>query len=168
MTFFKGFVKVIKSLFNGDIKGVFTGFKTMFKGIMDSLWSIAKAPLNLIIGGLNSLIKGANKIKFDVPDWVPGLGGKVFGFNIPQIPKLASGAIVNLPGRGVYSNGTIRGEAGAEGVLPLTDSQTMERLGEAIGRYIKIDATIVNKMNGRTISRELQKIQANQDFAYNT
>lgn len=167
-TFFKGFAQTIKSLFNGDIKGVFNGFKTSFKGIMNSLWSIAKAPLNLIIGGLNTLIRGANRIKFDVPDWVPGLGGKRFGFNIPTIPKLASGAIVNLPGRGVYSNGTIRGEAGAEGVLPLTDSQTMERLGEAIGRYININATVINKMNSRVISRELQKIQANQDFAYNT
>lgn len=167
-TFFSGFVQVIKSLFNGDIKGVFNGFKTMFKGIMDSLWSIAKAPLNLIIGGINSLIKGANKIKLDVPDWVPGIGGKVFGFNIPQIPKLATGGIVNLPGRGVYSNGTIRGEAGAEGVLPLTDSQTMERLGEAIGRYITINANITNTMNGRVISRQLQQIMANQDFAYNS
>lgn len=135
---------------------------------MNSLWSIAKAPLNLIIGGLNALIRGANRIRIDIPDWVPVLGGRVFGFNIPQIPRLATGAIVNLPGRGVYSNGTIRGEAGAEGVLPLTDSQTMERLGEAIGRYININATVINKMNGRTISRELQKIMANQDFAYNT
>ena len=168
ITFFKGFFKTLKSLFNGDIKGVFTGFKTMFKGIMDSLWSIAKAPLNLIIGGFNSLIKGANKIRFNVPDWVPGLGGKVFGFNIPQIPKLATGGIVNMPGRGVPIGGAIAGEVSKEGVIPLTNSQAMQELGETIGRYITINANITNSMNGRVISRQLQQIRANQDFAYNT
>ena len=55
------------------------------------MWAIAKAPLNLIIRGINSLIRGANKIKFDVPDWVPGIGGKSLGFSIPQIPLLAKG-----------------------------------------------------------------------------
>ena len=35
-----------------------------------------------------------NKIRWDVPDWVPGLGGKQFGINIPEIPKLATGAVI--------------------------------------------------------------------------
>lgn len=60
------------------------------------------------------------------------------------------------------------GERGAEGVIPLTDSQAMETLGEAIGRYITINANITNKMNGRVISRQIQQIKANQDFAYNS
>jgi len=164
-TFFNGFVQVIKSLFSGDIAGALNGFKMMFKGIMDSLWSIAKAPLNLIIGGLNALIRGANKISFDVPDWVPGLGGKKFGFNIPQIPKLKSGGIINMPGHGVPLG--IGGEAGREGVIPLTNSQAMEELGSAIGRYITINATLINQMNGRTISRELKAIQSESNFATN-
>lgn len=60
------------------------------------------------------------------------------------------------------------GERGAEGVIPLTDSQAMATLGEAIGRYVTINANITNKMNGRVISREIQQIMANQDFAYNS
>ncbi len=60
------------------------------------------------------------------------------------------------------------GERGAEGVIPLTDSQAMETLGEAIGRYITITANITNTMNGRVISRQIQQIIANQDFAYNS
>ena len=166
-TFFQGFVQVIKSLFNGDIKGVLNGFKTMFKGIMDSLWSIAKAPLNLIISGLNTLIKGANKISFDVPDWVPGIGGKKWGFNIPTIPKLASGGIINLPGKGIPIGTAIGGEAGREGVLPLTDSQAMEELGSAIGRYITINLTNNTNLDGRTIARQQSKVRANQEFAMN-
>ena len=60
------------------------------------------------------------------------------------------------------------GERGAEGVIPLTDSQAMETLGEAIGRYITINANITNTMNGRVISRQIQQKIANQDFAYNS
>jgi hypothetical protein len=44
----------------------------------------------------------------------------------------------------------------------------MQELGESIGKYITINANITNTMNGRVISRQLQKIQGNQDFAYNT
>ena len=166
-TFFYGFVQVIKSLFNGDIAGVLNGFKMMFKGTMDSLWAIAKAPLNLIIGGLNSLIKCANKISFDVPDWVPGLGGKKFGFNIPQIPKLAVGGIVNMPSRGVPIGGAIAGESGAEGVIPLTDTQAMETLGATIGKYININLTNITKLDNRQIAKEQKKINAQNDFAFN-
>ena len=166
-TIIKGVFDVISGLFTGDWKRVMEGFKNIFKGVFDTLWSIAKAPLNLIIGGINALIKGANKISFDVPDWVPGLGGKKFGFNIPEIPKLAVGGIINMPGRGVPIGSAIGGEAGAEGVIPLTNSQAMETLGEAIGRYITVNANITNTMNGRVISRELKKISANSDFALN-
>ena len=90
-TIFDGILKVFKGIFTGDMKTVLEGFKQIFKGVFDTLWSIAKVPLNMIIRGINALIRGANKIKFDVPDWVPGLGGKQFGFNIPQIPLLNVG-----------------------------------------------------------------------------
>lgn len=90
-TIFDGILKVFKGIFTGDMKTVLEGFKQIFKGVFDTLWSIAKVPLNLIIRGINTLINGANKIKFDVPDWVPGLGGKQFGFSIPKIPLLEVG-----------------------------------------------------------------------------
>ena len=86
---------------------------------------------------------------------------------IVTYPKLAVGGIVNRPGRGVPVGGAITGEHGAEGVIPLTDSQQMALLGEAIGRYITVNASITNTMNGRIISRELQKISNENDFAFN-
>ena len=82
-------------------------------------------------------------------------------------PKLAVGGVVNRPGQGVSLGNAIIGEAGAEGVIPLTDSQQMALLGEAIGRYITINANITNTMNGRVISREVQKIQNQNDFVAN-
>lgn len=171
-------VNSIKGLFEGlfgGIKKIITGIIQIFKGdfkngisnVFGGLKDILLAPFNSLVSGINSLIRGVNKIKFDVPDWVPGMGGKKFGFNIPQIPKLAVGGIVNMPSRGVPIGGAIAGESGAEGVIPLTDSQAMETLGQAIGKYITINANITNTMNGRVISRELQKINNNSDFARN-
>ena len=84
-----------------------------------------------------------------------------------NVPKLAVGGIVNVPGRGVPIGGAIAGEAGAEGVIPLTDSQAMETIGQAIGKYVTINANITNTMNGRVISRELQKVNSSSDFAFN-
>lgn len=172
-------VNFLKSLFEGlfgGIKKIVTGIIQIFKGdfkngirnVFGGLKDILLAPFNALVSGINSLIRGVNKIRFDVPDWVPGFGGKKFGFNIPQIPRLAVGGIVNMPGRGVPVGGAIAGEAGREGVIPLTDSQAMETLGQAIGRYITINANITNTMNGRVISRELQKINNNSDFAKNS
>src|SRR5690606_3186546 len=88
---FNGIINFITGVFTGNWKKAWEGVKNIFKGIVDTLWSIFKFPLNLIIDGINALIGGLNKIKFDVPDWIPLIGGKKFGFNIPKIPKLAVG-----------------------------------------------------------------------------
>jgi len=71
--------------------------KNFIKGICDSISGFFKGMVNGVIRALNGMIGGLNKLKFDVPDWVPGLGGKKFGFNIPKIPQLARGAIVEQP-----------------------------------------------------------------------
>ncbi len=106
----KGVVKFITGIFTGDWKKAWEGIKSIFKGIWDALVGIVKTPINLIIdlinglvggvvSGLNLVIRALNKISFDIPDWVPVLGGKTFGFNIkeltaPKIPKLATGTVV--------------------------------------------------------------------------
>lgn len=55
--------------------------------------------INFFIRGINVLVRGINKLSFDVPSWVPGIGGKSLGFSIPlipqvQIPRLATGAVI--------------------------------------------------------------------------
>jgi len=49
--------------------------------------------------GLNWLIGMFNRISFDIPDWVPGIGGKHFGINIPKVslPSFATGGVVPGP-----------------------------------------------------------------------
>lgn len=160
---FGGLRKIITGiiqLFKGDFKN---GISNVFGGLKD----ILLAPFNALVSGINSLIRGINRIKFDIPDWVPNFGGKRFGFNIPQIPRLAVGGIVNMPGRGVPIGGAIAGESGREGVIPLTDSQAMETLGATIGKYININATVPVYVGNRQIAREIKKINADSDFAFN-
>ena len=171
-------VNVMKSAFEGlfgGIKKIVTGIIQIFKGdfkngimnVFGGLKDILIAPFNALVSGINSLIRGVNRIRFDVPDWVPGFGGKKFGFNIPQIPRLAVGGIVNMPGRGVPIGGAIAGESGREGVIPLTDSQAMETLGATIGKYININLTNITKLDNRQIAKEQKKINAQNDFAFN-
>lgn len=168
-TIFDGIIKLVKGVFTGDWKTAWEGLKQIVKGVFDSLWAIAKWPLNMIISGLNTLIRGANRIKFDTPSWIPFIGGKQFSFNIPEIPKLAKGTILNAPGRGVpVAGGTaLAGEAGREAYLPLSDTQLLEELGSTIGKYINLNATIPIYVGNRQIAREIKRINAESDFAFN-
>lgn len=104
--------------------------------------------------------------KSTMNNWLQPLRDNLSKMGI-KLPYLAKGGIVNMPSRGVPVGNAIAGERGAEGVIPLTDSQQMALLGEAIGKYITINANIVNTMNGRVISKELQRVQNDSDFAYN-
>ena len=45
--------------------------------------------------------------------------------------------------------------------------EEIKTLGEAICRYITINANITNTMNGRVLSRQIQQIQNERSFAYN-
>lgn len=137
--------------------GVGNAISNVFKGVVNAvLWSIENV-LNSPIRTINNLIGVINKL--------PGINlGKLPTFNLP---RLAKGGIINMPGKGIPVGNAIAGERGREAVLPLTDSQQMALLGEAIGKYITINANITNTMNGRVISRELQKINGESDFAFN-
>lgn len=114
---FDGIIDFIRGVFTGDWERAWTGVQEIFKGIFTALVAIAKAPLNGIIGlinmvidAINWMINGLNSIHFDVPDWVPVLGGKSLGFNIPTIGKIAY-----LAKGGILSSGSaIVGEAGPE------------------------------------------------------
>lgn len=103
-----GVIDFLVGVFTGDWSKAWTGIKEIFSGVFGALYDIAKVPLNAIIGlvngvisGINLLIKGLDKIHFDIPDWVPGpLKGKSFGISIPSIPSipyLANGGVLTQP-----------------------------------------------------------------------
>ena len=103
---------VSNTLVNGfdKIREKLSDFKNKFIEIFTAIKDGIKTPINAVIGfinglvsgvvnGINGMIRAMNKLSFDIPDWVPGIGGKTFGFNLseltaPQIPLLAEGAVI--------------------------------------------------------------------------
>lgn len=133
---FDGIIDFIRGVFTGDWKRAWEGVKEIFSGVFNALLTIAKAPLNLLIGlvnglidGLNFLIRGINKIGFDVPDWVPLIGGKKFGFNLKEIGKiayLAQGGILQAGQAIVGERGPELLSMSSQGAIvqPLTNNTT--------------------------------------------
>jgi len=97
----------------GAIKGAWGGAADWFWEIWDGISSGFRGAINAIIEGMNWLIRGLNKIHFDTPDWVPGIGGESFGINIGEIPLLARGGVIDK------ATLAMLGEHGKEAVLPL-------------------------------------------------
>ncbi len=87
-----------------------TTLKSQTKTIWDGIWGAIRSVINTILGGVESMVNGVitalnrmisalNNLSFDVPDWVPGIGGETFGLDIPTVgkvhlPRLASGTVV--------------------------------------------------------------------------
>lgn len=134
-------------------------------GMEPSKYQTAGQKIKNWFGGIGDSIKRIwNTLFNDYSDATPKMA---VGGIVVSKPKLASGGIINMPNKGVSLGGAIGGERGAEGVIPLTDSQAMETLGSAIGRYITLNAVIENKMDGKTINRALKQVNMNNDFVMN-
>jgi hypothetical protein len=127
--------------------GTFRNVKGTILQIWDGLVAGIKLGVNTVIGGINALTRGINSLKievprFQVPDWVPGMGSKGWGgftlgfANIPKIPKLARGGIVNRPTLAMI------GESGPEAVVPLG------RGGAGAGAGMTINLVINGDING--------------------
>lgn len=104
---FKGIVDFIINVFTGNWSGAWASVVSIFENIFNGIVAIAKAPINLVIGlingmvsgiesGINACVRAINTLSFEVPDWVPIIGGETWGFNLDpvglgRIPYLAKG-----------------------------------------------------------------------------
>jgi phage-related protein len=109
---FEGFRKVVDTVFK-FIAGAVSGSLDLIKGYFSTVLGFYKTIFNGIASLWNNTI---GKLSFKVPGWVPGFGGK--GFDVPNIPMLANGGIVNK------ATLALIGESGPEAVVPLN------RMGE--------------------------------------
>lgn len=128
----------------GKIKDAVISVKETFSNVFGALWDIAKRPLNFLISGINKLIRGVNKISFDIPDWVPGIGGeKIGGLNIPEIEKLAQGGYVKA------NNPTLAmiGDNKHEGEIVAPES----KIAEAVERGIASSLGKINNLGNSSI-----------------
>ncbi len=88
----------IKKWFAENVEPKFK--KEFWTNKFDGIKQGAKSVLNGIIGivekAVNGIIAKLNTLHWSIPDWVPGVGGKSFGFDIKEIsiPRLATGAVI--------------------------------------------------------------------------
>lgn len=171
-TILNGIIMFVKGIFTGSWKKAWQGVKKIFKGVWDALVDIAKTPINLIIGlingltgavedALNWIIDGINELSFTTPDWLPGdLGGQTFGFDlsqidIPEIPKLAQGAVIPPNSEFLAVLGDQKRGTNIEAPLDTITQAVLQALvsyGGAGGNQ-KISVTIPLTLNGRTITQ---------------
>lgn len=83
---------------------------------------LVKGIVGVVVKVVNAIIRTLNKINFTVPDWVPALGGKQFGFNLTEVtlPKFANGGFTNGP--------SLAGEAGTEAIISFRRSQREQNI----------------------------------------
>lgn len=176
-----GIVKMAKGDLVGGIKLAVSGLADILTAPFKTMWNTVKTIfttlLNFVIDTINTMIDGINVLPFVDIGHIPRIGenksaisgGRAKGgiFYPSLLPKLALGGIINNPGPGVPYHGATIGERGAEAVVPLTDSQQMSLLGEAIGRHVTINATIPVYAYNREVDRQIQIIRAEDDFAFN-
>lgn len=166
-----------------------TCMKTIVVNIFNGIWTALKKVINSILGGiegmangiargLNKAIEAMNRISFDIPDWVPSLGGKSFGFNVPaiseiSIPRLAQGGYVkaNTPQLAMIGDNRHQGEIVApEDKIYQISAQAMKDVMQQFISALTVvmgnahgDKTIVIRVTGemapfvRLLKMELEK-----------
>lgn len=112
---FQNIIDFISNVFSGNWSAAWQNIGNIFGNLFGMIVNLAKAPINGVISAINWVISKINSISVTIPDWVPGVGGKTLGFNIPTIPQLAEGGVATSPTLAEIGEG---GEP--EAVMPLS------------------------------------------------
>lgn len=139
---FSSIIDFICNVFAGNWSAAWQNIQDIFGNLFGAIVNLAKAPINGVISAINFVLEKINGISVTIPDWVPGVGGKTLGFNLPTIPQMAEGGIVTGP--------TIleAGEAGDEAIIPLPElwSNMQALMADALGGYSNQLAAITEQL----------------------
>lgn len=139
---FSSIIDFIGNIFAGNWSAAWQNIQDIFVNLFGAIANLAKAPINGVISAINFVLEKINGISVTIPDWVPGVGGKTLGFNLPTIPQMAEGGIVTGP--------TIleAGEAGDEAIIPLPElwSNMQSLMADALGGYSNQLAAITEQL----------------------
>lgn len=163
---YENVIAPVAALIGGAIQLVGSTIQSVFSGIADFVGSafqavlgVVRGPINALIDLINGIIDGLNSIAVDIPDWVPMVGGQTFGLNIPSIPKLAKGALIEAaPGGGLFNIGEGRYD---EMVVPLSPENMdfMQGSGGGAGAVVNVypQAGMSEEQIGRAAAREANR-----------
>jgi hypothetical protein len=172
VTVLRGVMQFITGVFSGDWKKAWEGIKLAFSGVWDAMKASIALPLNFmlskiesfinaIIKGLNFLVRSINKISFEVPDWVPGIGGNTMGFNLKEIPnatlpRLATGGYVeaNSPQLAII------GDNKREGEIVAPESKIAEAVAAGVAAAMR---QFIGLMGNKTEQRTPLVIKIGED-----
>ena len=154
----KGVIDFIVGVFTGDWTKAWQGVTEIFKGIWNNIVAIIEAAINFIIDGINLLISALNTIHFEIPDWVPIIGGKSFGISIPLVsqvalPRLAEGAVIPPNREFMAVLGDQKSGTNIETPLETMVQAFKQAMNESGGR----SQTIILQLNGREFARAVYK-----------
>mgnify|MGYP000637707089 CR=1 FL=1 len=154
----KGVIDFIVGVFTGDWTKAWEGVTEIFKDIWNNIVAIIEAAINFIIDGINLLISALNTIHFEIPDWVPIIGGKSFGISIPlvsqvELPRLAEGAVIPPNREFMAVLGDQKSGTNIETPLETMVQAFKQAMNESGGR----SQTIILQLNGREFARAVYK-----------
>lgn len=144
------------------VSSIFTGIWTAIKGTINSIIGGVEGMTNGVVKGINRMISALNGLSFNIPDWVPGLGGKKFGLKLKQIstisiPRLAEGAVIRPNDEFLAMLGDQKSGVNIE--TPL--STMMDAFESSLDKNGTGSVTIYNPLtlDGQTLNRSSSKIQ---------
>lgn len=139
LTILQNVINFITNIFTANWSAAWQNITNIFGTIWGGIVGLVKGPINAVIGIINSAIGAINSISVTIPDWVPLVGGQTLGFNIPQIPMLATGGTIEQPMLAVVGDAP-------ETIVPHGNTpRNRALLGEAAaGVGASIGGTVVN------------------------
>lgn len=139
LTILQNVINFITNIFTANWSAAWQNVTNIFGTIWGGIVGLVKGPINAVIGIINSAIGAINSISVTIPDWVPLVGGQTLGFNIPQIPMLATGGTIEQPMLAVVGDAP-------ETIVPHGNTpRNRALLGEAAaGVGASIGGTVVN------------------------
>lgn len=161
--------------FKSSVVNIFNTVKNSISNVWNSIWNVIKKVANSILGGIEGMVNGVikglnkmigalNKLKFDVPDWVPLIGGGTFGFNIPTIntvslPRLAEGGYfkANQPTLAMIGDNKTHDEIASpvpkmqEAMRSVLQEQSNQNSNSEIVRLLKELIQLLKNLGGDTV-----------------
>ncbi len=169
---FGGLIDFITGVFTGDWSLAWQGVVEIFSSIFGGIKGICSGVLDGIRAAINAVINGINSISVDIPDWVPGVGGKHFGVNIPTLYTGSS----NFSGGPAVINDRFGGEIvdlpSGTRIIPHDQSvQQAYKMGSMNGGFggdINININNANFANTGDEKREIKRIASEIFFELET